>query len=170
MTNLYEIVIDANIARSSSEGETPLARGSTEILKAVSENGHKVIMCKTLHGEWRKHQSRYAQKWFVKMTSNGKVRHITPQNSIDMQITSHFSCEGRKDSALKDKHLIEVAMASSKIIASNDSSARSIFSELSTSYEPLREVKWFNATSDVDFLKRYLQSMCRVPAEYYLTG
>jgi hypothetical protein len=170
VSNSYSVIIDADIARSSGTTEHPISSSSRALLESVSKNGHKTAMCPTLLAEWRKHRSLFAKKWLASMIAKKKVSFITPEKITGTLISNRIN-EARKISiALKDAHLIDGALATDQIIASNDNAARDVFCELSGSCGDIRTIKWFNAIIDRDFVANYLASDCFVPERYYVVS
>ena len=168
MSNSYSIIIDADIARSSGLSIHPVSSGSRALLETVAKNGHAAAICPTLMAEWKKHRSLFATKWLASMIAKKKVIFIKPEQQIIVEIEAHLNDLKKKSIAEKDSHLIDAALASDKIIASNDDVARNVFCELSVSCGNIKKIKWFNAVSDRDFVNNYLSSDCFVPEQYYI--
>lgn len=168
MARSISIVIDADIARSSGESEHPISSSSRYLLDTVKTNNHKIAICSTLMGEWKKHQSLFAKRWLASMIARKKVNFIKPPLIAAEKIGTHIENEQRKEVAIKDAHLIDAALLSDKIIASNDNKAREAFCYLSESFSDIQKIAWFNAISDKDFFHEFLKKDCLVPQPYYL--
>jgi|GEM_PF-1684590 hypothetical protein len=168
MANNYSVIIDADIARSSGMAEHPVSSGSRALLNTVSQNGHMLAMCPTLGAEWKKHRSLFAAKWLASMTAKKKINRINPKAITNTLIDKNLKKDKEIAIALKDAHLIDGALAADSIIASNDNVARNVFCQLSDSCGDLRNIKWFNAVDDQDFVKSYFLTDCFVPKKYYL--
>jgi len=168
VSNAFSIIIDADIARSSGMSEHPVSSGSRSLLNTVAKNGHVTTMCPILMAEWKKHKSLFARKWLASMIARKKVKFIKPNKQTDSLINAHISDVNKISIAEKDSHLIDAALASDKVIASNDDIARNVFCELSINCGNIRSIKWFNAISDREFVTNHLVSNCFVPKRYYL--
>jgi hypothetical protein len=168
MANNYSVIIDADIARSSGMTEHSVSSGSRALLNTVSQNGHMLAMCPTLGAEWKKHRSLFATKWLASMVAKKRIKRINPQATTNTLIINNLKKDKEIAIALKDAHLIDGALVVDNIIASNDDIARNVFCELSISCGSLRNIKWFNAIADRDFVTDYLVSDCVVPKKYYV--
>ena len=170
MANKYSVIIDADIARSSGASEPPVSSGSRALLDSVSKNGHKAAMCPTLMAEWNKHRSLFARRWLSSMIAKRKVDFIKPEAITIDSIDRHLINEKSIAIAKKDVHLIDAALATDRVIASNDDIARNVFCELSRNCGNIRTIKWFNAITDRDFVSNFLLSDCFVPEKYCIAA
>lgn len=168
MSKQLSVVVDADIARSSGTSEHPTSSGSRALLDAVSKNGHTLSMCPKMMSEWKVHRSLFARKWLASMIAQKKVKFIKPVKNTNNLIQKNLTDAKKIGIASKDAHLIDAALDTDKIIASNDNIARDVFCELSVSCGNIRSIKWFNSISDKSFLANYLSSQCFVPINYYV--
>lgn len=168
MSNPLSIVVDADIARSSGKTEHPISSGSRALLEGVSSNGHKLTMCPSMMTEWKKHKSLFAKKWLSSMIAKKKVVFVNPVPQVHDVINMGFIEETKVKIAEKDAHLVDAAIFSDRVIASNDDRARSVFCELSNNCGDLKTIKWFNAISDREFIDTFLSTQCYVPEQYYV--
>lgn len=170
MVNKLVLVIDADIARSSGLSEHPVSSGSRALLNSVSENGHSLAMCPKLMTEWKAHRSIFARKWLSSMIAKKKVNFMESPDVTKALISENLKNEKEVEIAEKDAHLVDTALKTDKIIASNDDNARKVFCEISSNCGNLRAIKWFNATLDNVFISNYLEKNCFVPQKYYLVA
>ena len=161
-------IIDADIARSAGTTEHPISSGSRKLLENVALNGHVAAMCPNLRQEWRNHQSIFATKWLASMIAKKKVNFIKPTQDIRNFIEKNIVDCKNKEIALKDAHLLDAALKSDKIIASNDNTARAVFCELSKKNGSISTISWFNSISDSIFISETLMSGGFIPSNYYL--
>ncbi|MCB4438493.1 hypothetical protein LHL20_19865 [Alteromonas sp. McT4-15] len=164
----FDIVIDADIARASGTSEHPISKSCRGLLESVMDNDHSVTMCPTLTAEWKKHRSMFATRWLASMTARKRVKRITPHTVTTHLINTNINNERKAKIALKDAHLVDAALSSNEIIASNDDNARNVFCELTQTCGNLKSVKWFNCINDKQILNNFLSTNCFVPREYYL--
>ncbi|MBB1443024.1 hypothetical protein H5157_07380 [Pseudoalteromonas sp. SG43-3] len=118
--------------------------------------------------EWKKHRSLFARKWLASMIAQKKVKFIKPAENTNTLIQKNLTDAKKIGIASKDAHLIDAALDTDKIIASNDNIARDVFCELSVNCGNIRSIKWFNSISDKSFLTTYLSTQCFVPPNYYV--
>ena len=85
-----------------------------------------------------------------------QVNFIKPQSTTTDFIKNHLENAKYIYIARKDAHLIDTAMISDKMVASNDDIARGVFCELSEYYGGIRTIKWFNAITDREFVSNFL--------------
>lgn len=166
--NVLHIVIDADIARSSSTTEHPVSSHARKVLDEVKSHGHILVMCPKLNEEWKKHRSSYATKWLASMFAKRKVK-VKSYNSDTRSHVETNVVDGKiKDIAVKDVHLIDIALSESKIITSNDNNARIAFCEIGKDYKIIQKVIWLHSVTDADFISSYLVKKCVVPETLYL--
>lgn len=164
------IVIDADIARSSGLSEHPISSGSRKLLESVTQNGHSASMCPVLLDEWKKHRSLFARKWLTSMIAKRRINFLK-----DIQTEARDFLENRiedsalKEVALKDVHLVDAALCTHKLIASNDDRARNAFCTYSKHTGLWNEIAWVNAISNSDFLLDYLKNQTAIPIEHKLS-
>ncbi|MBX8602317.1 hypothetical protein K5D40_08700 [Pseudomonas cichorii] len=164
----FSVVIDADVARSSGTTEHPVSSGSRKLLEAVSIGGHKLVLCPTLRQEWRNHRSKFAILWMASMVAKKKVVFITPGSNISRHISDNVPDSKNKEIALKDAHLIDAALESDKIVASNDDLARSAFCQIAREKREICSIIWMNAISNGEAFREKLLSGDFVPPNYYL--
>jgi|TARA_B110000211_G_C14051667_1_gene541498 hypothetical protein len=170
VSNPISIVVDADIARASGTSEHPVSSGSRALLDNVSKNGHKLAICPTMMSEWKKHKSIFAKKWLASMVAKKKVLFIKPAKQTNDLIIRNLTDSKKITIATKDEHLIDAALETDRVIASNDDIARNVFCDLSTSCGDIRNIKWFNSISDKSFIDTYLSTQCFVPQNYYIVS
>ncbi|MDP8237792.1 MAG: hypothetical protein P9X24_01765 [Candidatus Hatepunaea meridiana] len=61
------LVVDASVARSAGEidSESEQANICTECLDIIDKKGYSIVLNKPLFNEWREHESRYSQRWYL---------------------------------------------------------------------------------------------------------
>ena len=168
MANIYSVIIDADVARSSGTSIHPVSSGSRALLDSVKSNRHKATMCKTLLAEWKHQRSLYASTWLSSMYSRKLVNRIEPKSITKLLIQNNLTNDKSIDTALKDAHIIDVAIEANGIIASNDDKARKVFCELGRSCGNLQSIIWFNPIRDKIPVANYLSSGCDASPQYYL--
>lgn len=168
MTTSFAFVIDADIARSSGLTEHPVSSGSRKLLESVAAGGHKAAMCPTLRKEWKDHRSKFATRWMASMVAKKRIVFVTPASTVKSHIEAHVDEGNEKEVALKDCHLIDAALESDKIIASNDDKARAVFCKIALTKGEIRTISWFSAVCDHNFFCDTLTSGGYIPKSYYL--
>jgi hypothetical protein len=120
--NGKRLVIDANIARAAGTGEVPSSRYSRASLEVVLQGEFVVVFNQSLRQEWRDHSSKYARIWWRSMSAQKRI-----ENSEGEEYTQHLdrACAclehgSWKEALRKDFHLIRSALATGRIIISNE--------------------------------------------------
>lgn len=167
-SNKLKLVVDADIARSSGTTEHPISSNARILLDMMMSNGHYIVMCPTLNAEWKKHRSNYATRWFASMIAKKKVKFIRHNNTTHKVVETLTIDEKTRSVALKDCHLIDIALCEDKIIASNDNNARIAFCAISKLHGEIKPVAWLHSVNDNDFLTSLLDSNCFIPQKYKL--
>ncbi|MEL7383555.1 MAG: hypothetical protein AAGJ88_08175 [Pseudomonadota bacterium] len=172
MPTKLSIVVDADIARSSGLSEHPVSSGSRKLLECITKHGHYATMCPSLLNEWKAHRSLFARKWLASMIARRKVNFLKADipTSARNFLTASIEDSTLKEVALKDAHLVDAALYTNKLIASNDDRARNAFCTFSQNTGIWSEVAWVNAISNGSFLQDYLQNQSiMIPKEHKLT-
>jgi len=162
------IVIDADIARSSGESEHPISSSSRKLLEMVKDKGHYIAMCPLLRAEWSKHKSIYARKWLASMFAKKKVNFVVHKSEFKAFIEENLLEDKMKKIASKDSHLVDAALLTDKVITSNDSTARKAFCEISSKNKILEEIIWLHSSTDNNFIEIFFSRDCFVPPEKFL--
>lgn len=117
------IVIDADIARSSGDGNNR-SQVSTDChlyLKSVEDCRHSAAFDSRLAEEWDKHQSGYARKWRYGMLSRDKIAFSDEKTyHISKALESQAIDEFIRNIITKDIHLAEIAIQFDFVIATKD--------------------------------------------------
>lgn len=168
------LVIDADIAKSAGVSEHPVSSASRNLLSSIlnSENKHVLILCKNLKSEWSKHKSTYTTKWLATMTARKKVFIIKEETAVYLtqliEASKNIS-EREKEVAIKDAHLVELALANNAMIFSNDDKARKVFCDLADDIGRLKELKWFNVVFDINLIFKVIDKNTHISEEYFLS-
>jgi hypothetical protein len=162
------IVIDADIARSSGTSENPTSSSARKLLDLVKDEGHFVVMCPILRAEWNKHKSIYSKIWLSSMIARKKVKFITHESKIKQFIEENIFDEKLREIASKDSHLVDAALLEDKFITSNDCHARKAFCEISAHHKVLEELVWLHSCLDYDFIEKYLSKRFFIPQDKFL--
>lgn len=165
---VISFVIDADIARSSGMTEHPVSSGSRKILESVSTGGHKAAMCATLRKEWKDHKSSFATRWMASMVAKKKIIFVEHEDKIKALIQANEPEGKDKEVALKDAHLLDIALRTDKIIASNDERARAVFCKMANGNGEIGTILWFSALTDREFFCTTLMAGGFVPRNFYL--
>lgn len=161
-----DLVIDADVMRSASEKEHPISSNSREVLELVRDRGHRVVHSQRIFEEHKKHESRYSSTWRVSMIA--RRQWISCRDEEDKRLrecirTGHGESESRVEAALKDAHLLEVAIVCDKRIISRDARALGLFRELCPTLGKYREVLWADLTGKADETREWIK--CGLPEE-----
>lgn len=145
------LVIDADVARSAGETKHPVSSACRQFLDAVTECRHRVVMTPEIQEEWRRHASRYTYRWLRRMFARRLVDRCTvaTNDPLRQRVAGMLPSAG-------DLHLLEAAVATDKLVASQDERARAAFRIMSGKIREIQIVVWVNPTrkeeSPIDWL------------------
>ena len=150
-------LIDANVVRSAGDAPHDSSRSCRRFLETVLGVGHHVVMNSDIWAEWRSHLSRYSMVWYRMMEEEDRVHSddAVPDERLRKQIGD--AVPDRRQAAEKDVHLIEAALRTDSLVASQDERARRIFRDASGSVRELRPIVWVNPTRPADDPIRWLE-------------
>ena len=142
-----QLVIDADVACSSSEKPDTIPSACRGFLKTVLEVRHHVVMTDTISKEWHNHKSIYSRKWRKEMYARKLVKSIKvdEDETLREKIAAALHWDHR-EAAEKDAHLIEAAIATDRLVTSRDEKVRRLFGSASVAVGQLRQIVWVNPT------------------------
>lgn len=149
-----KFIIDADIIRSAGYSEHPISSTSRNLLDEVIKHKSETVYCKTLMAEWRKHRSTYSAKWIAAMISKKKLV-LIPVKTEAKDFLESLEESTDKKVALKDAHLVDLAIASNKIIFSNDANAKNAFSKLLDKRSNFKKIYWLSPRKDMNIILDY---------------
>ena len=142
-----QLVIDADIVNSASEAKYPISSTCRKFLDTVLDVGHHVVMTKAIREEWHRHMSRYSKRWRRRMWARKRVvkivgeRDETLRGRIDASVS-----QDQQAMVAKDVHLVEAALATDRLITSQDERVRSALGTASNNVGELKKIVWVNPT------------------------
>lgn len=149
-----KFIVDADIIRSAGYSEHPVSSTSRTILNEIKDSNSNAVYCSTLMKEWKKHRSTYSTKWIATMMSKKRLLFIA--SDIEAKVfLENLENSKEKNIALKDVHLIDLAIASDKIIFSNDLNAKNAFSNLLDKRHNFKNIYWLSPKKDIDIILQY---------------
>lgn len=158
-------VIDADILRSAGDSEAPVSSLSRELLRKILESGDEACFCQKLWDEWKKHNSNYSKGWRASMVAKRKMIKVETTNETESHLLT-LNDSKEKSAAIKDCHLIEIAIAADKIIFSNDGKAKTAFSNLLDDRDKFKKIYWMSPTNDFDDIESYAMKNKIIPDLY----
>lgn len=154
------LVIDADVVGSATTSDHPVSSACRHFLETVLDVGHHVVITTTLLQEWRRHRSWYSVRWLTQMYGKQHVhRHDAEHDeNLRRRIASAVPEDRDRKAAEKDVHLIEAALGTDRLVASQDKRARGIFREASRGVRELKQIVWVNPTLPADDPIRWLRN------------
>ena len=153
-----QLVIDADIVNSASEAKYPISSTCRKFLDTVLDVGHHVVMTNAIREEWHRHMSRYSRRWRRRMWARKRVvkiigeRDETLRGRIDASVS-----QDQQAMVAKDVHLVEAALATDRLITSQDERVRSALRTASNNVGELKRIVWVNPTrsdeAPIDWLR-----------------
>lgn len=163
------LVIDADIIhRAGGRSDAH----SAEFLSAVYEICHRAALSSELWDEWQRHPSESVRQWRRRMYGRKKlVRvHAPPLPGLAAAVESTVglvhdteSAYGVRMALLKDRHLVETALAADGIVVSGEKRARGHFARMSRHLPVLQDLVWVNPKRADEHVVAWLD--CGAPFE-----
>lgn len=142
------LVIDASVARASGGAEAtyPTSKHCRDFLQAVLKICHQLVLTPDITAEWKRHRSKFAQRWLVSMFARKKVYRLAPESNDDLLTKIQATQESEKSRAalLKDIRLVEAAMAADQTIVSLDETVRQLLTVAAQQVGELHQIIWVN--------------------------
>lgn len=140
------LVIDASVIRAAGTRERGRSLLCRQFLMHVLEICHHVTLTPDIRQEWKRHHSRFSQKWLHQMFGHKKQCKVTPADvdSIRKQIADLPVTEKQADAMFKDLPLVAAAMASDRCVVSLDEEVRGLLHTAASRIPQLRSLVWVN--------------------------
>jgi len=148
-----EVVVDADVARSSGETDHPISSSCRRALILMLNNEHYFVACSQVRAEWGKHASGFAKRWLTSMIARKRVVFITASPDFATALAQIDLNDKTKDVALKDAHLVDAARARGLFVTSRDDNARSSIRGISALNDLCRGIAWVNPVSEAEILE-----------------
>ncbi len=158
MKKTKRLVIDSDVARSAGTKEDPISQSCREVLQAVLDICHKVVLTEDIFAEWKRHRSNFTFIWLRSMMARKKqiiLKEVT-NDDLRARIDALSLDEQTLDIIKKDLHLVEAALETDHIIISRDETARALFQEASEEIGGLKRIVWINPTHEEEHVKDWL--------------
>lgn len=144
------IVVDTNVARSASESQHPISDACRQVLQAIINKQHRVVLTATQKQEWQKHKSAFTRGWLVQMASRKLWHPLAPEPDTglaDRIYKLDCTAKARKE-MLKDVHLLENALATDHAVVSQETNVLALFTANAQPMKMPRSVAWVNPTEN----------------------
>lgn len=143
------LVIDTDIARATGGGNTqsePSKSCRIFLDTMLEDTQHKVVLTRAIQEEWKRHQSLRTANWRATMIAQKRVCFIKAptDEALRLQVEQCASSENKRNTMLKDFHLVEAARQADKIVISMDERVRGCFREITHIVHPLALIAWVN--------------------------
>jgi len=158
-----EFIVDADIMRAAGLTENPVSSNARKLLIAIRDGNHSVSCCAELKEEWDKHSSIYAKRWRNRMIASRRYNYVSIDNATKIALEEK-SESNEKKAAIKDSHLIDLAIKADKIIFSNDNKAKLAFSILLDN--KFKIIYWMSSTNDFEHICKYPLNNRKTPKKY----
>lgn len=80
-------MVDASIAKAAGgEGAVfPLSKHCRDFMTDMMEICHKIVMTEAIFEEWKKHESRFARTWRMRMIARRKLVQLAGVSDVDIK-------------------------------------------------------------------------------------
>lgn len=144
------VVIDTNIASSASTTEKPDSTTARNVLTAVRDGEHLLVLSPTQKAEWLRHMSGYTGTWLTEMLSRKQflVLRTEPDTGLRDDIFALECGAAQRREMLKDVHLVEAALATDRIVISAEENVLALFNRFIAGLRLSHAVAWVNPAPD----------------------
>ncbi|WP_138755789.1 hypothetical protein [Paenibacillus sinopodophylli] len=159
---VFDIVIDASVARSAGETIHPISKSCRDFLEDFRSSKNILVMSKTIFAEWKKHQSRFSSTWRNNIIASKRLKVIDDieYEQIRTTIDKYAPNDKAKDAILKDVHLVEAAIQTDEIIISCDNKMRVLLYNLTSKCGDLKNIVWVNPVNPYESASEWIQNGC----------
>lgn len=167
------LVIDASVVRAagSLEAVHPLPSQCRDILRTILDVCHRIHLSEALRDEWSRHTSKFSRTWLKSMYARRKVisGDIAALAGFAAAIeNARYLSDSERAAMEKDRHLVDGAAASDKIILSLDDTTGRILHRIVPHFGGLADFLWVKPTEHFDAVKAWLEERGTTRAEWLL--
>jgi len=145
------LVVDASVARSAGLTEHAASKACRETMTVILEICHRFVKTDEIWAEWKKHRSRFAQKWRGAMVARKKM-FVPAAKELDHSIVENVSFEGMSDTdqeaVRKDLPLLKAAFAADRVIVTRDDKLPKVLRKYPQWQKVARLIRWINPEHD----------------------
>jgi hypothetical protein len=142
----HGVVVDASVARASSDGAVTPAPQCVAALEAILSGGAFVLQFEEIQVEWRRHGSRYFARWVTRAYGARRMARCV-LGTLAVLSDRLKAAAGREDDAramTKDAHLVAAGIEHGGRILSLDEAARRLFAGVGGRLGDVGGVHWAN--------------------------
>lgn len=158
------LVIDACVLSAASHGRPDeSASRCADVLDAVRTMDALVFCAPDGLQEWLAHRSRYAALWLTALRASRRLKIVYGHENQSLRRCVHKALRStnRRIAALKDVHLVEVALIESASIVSSDKEARGLFRSVGSRCTVLCDVIWMSPDEPTHDVLQWLRAGAR---------
>ena len=156
------LVIDASIAGKAGDRTRLHAAGKRcrDFLETVLVVCHRMVLTSEIAEEWSKHQLSFARKWRTRMYARKKVDCVEPahDDTLSRRLETVEATDKERQEMLKDRLLVEAAIATDRCVASLDDRARKLLGRASEHVTELKGIVWVNPDRPEEHAIAWLES------------
>ena len=142
------LVVDTCVALSAgNKSEAPQSRYSRDALYAIRDYpGHKLVFNAALSREWKNRAGRLAIQFLTYMVQHRRVLYVSDEafKGVMRGCEHHFADENEKAAFAKDSHVVSAALASDRIIISNEVRLRAQLIQVTYRHPAITAIVWAN--------------------------
>ena len=166
--NKSRLVVDASVAKGSNDRMfNPMSDLPGDLnrqcLIAIREEKHVAVFNSQLEVEWSNHASPFAKRWLGDMVGKEKVLQEEGEQFRELESPARaaLGSDEERNALSKDFHLVRSAMATDRIIVSNERRFPAFLVRASEAVIELRELHYASPLHDGDACRLWIKSGAR---------
>jgi hypothetical protein len=155
-----KIVVDANVAQSAGNtNDAPTSQHSRKALFAIRESKLMLVLSPPFEDEWKRHESRFSRKWRVSMQQRGLIYWVPEEEFVVLRrrIKEISDRTFPKAALLKDIHVFACALATNRVIVSNEVRLKKHLIRLGSFEAKVLDILWASPSTEGDACSVWLQ-------------
>lgn len=141
------LVIDADVFQSASTARSGQGAACRRVLEVVRALDYVLAVSEAWLDEFKRHRSGFSHTWLRSMHARKRVRRLEPSAELLEQVRGAIDsvlADPGRGAALKDAHLVALALESDRRILSRERKARGLFADCAKSNGWLETVVWIS--------------------------
>ncbi len=164
-----DCIVDTCVLRGAGTSAAPASVACMSVIQVIEEMNYFVVCSKELWEEWQRHVNRISTLWVAQMMSKGQILFYLPARHHEHEIG--VAIQGlpnhQRAVALKDAHVISLAVAANALVVSCEVACRTAFVSLGRIYPPVASVYWVSPLTSEELVD-WLRAPGQVPLGWLL--
>lgn len=145
-----DCIVDACVLHGAGTSAAIDSVRVREVLDALLEERHVLVVNEALWQEWQLHLSSYSRVWLSDMASRGFISFVSGASHHCAGVSRAISMlpVSQRPVAEKDEHLLRLSLSANALVISSETACRAAFVSCGSQYAPISGIYWVSPLLD----------------------